>query len=149
MTVETIASELRGRPWGIAVDATHIYSVLDTAPDDGIVRVTKTGGTPSRTGLPRTLVTVGIGPKLALHSFGNGLRRRPIYMRREPIQPEGLDGASLIDAGLEVQEFVLEHFAVAWFGFDLCAATCGKRYRRKLQNHVGGAGNSRLHEEEL
>jgi len=44
--VETVASNLPGRPWDIVVDETHVYWVINAERDGGIMRVSKTGGTP-------------------------------------------------------------------------------------------------------
>lgn len=43
-SVETLARGLPGRPWGIAVDDTHVYAVINMEPDGGIVRLSKEGG---------------------------------------------------------------------------------------------------------
>jgi len=45
--METIASGLRGRPWGIAVDDSNAYVVINADQNGGIIKVAKSGGTPT------------------------------------------------------------------------------------------------------
>ncbi len=42
--VETVAANLRGRPWGIALDDTHVYWVINAERGGGIMRIPKSGG---------------------------------------------------------------------------------------------------------
>ena len=44
--VETVADHLRYRPWGIAVDATNVYWIINAEHRGAIMKASKAGGSP-------------------------------------------------------------------------------------------------------